>query len=76
MRGKAPKKRYRIPRRIAENRHRLRHMGSKNSNWKGRSNEYPIVFGILLLVFSIGACHLSSPVSSRSFRAFFRKSTG
>src|ERR1700736_2197664 len=50
--SKAPKNRYKTPNRIAENRQRFRHIGSRSRSWNGRIREYIIVFGIDLFDYN------------------------
>ena len=54
---RTPKKRYRIPSNIALNRHRFRHICSKNSNWNGRMQDHITVRTMDRSMISIGAFH-------------------
>lgn len=71
---KAPKKRYRIPNRMAEKIHRFRHIGSSAKRRIGRYMDRRTVCATDRCIFSIGAIHRSSPVSLRSFCALRLKS--
>ena len=51
-------------------------IGSKKRSWNGRIQDHATVLGIDLDICSIGAIHLSSPLSSRSFLALLRSRTG
>lgn len=51
-------------------------IGSSTNNWKGLTQLQTTVIRILLSNRSIGAIHLSSPVSFLSFLALFLSSTG
>lgn len=66
---KAPKKRYKIPSKIAEKTHKFRHIGSKVRRRRGRYIDRRTVCVTERCSFSIGAFHRSSPDSWRSFCA-------
>lgn len=70
---KAPKNRYKMPSRMAENMHRFRHIGSRARRRIGRYMERRTVCGTDRSNFSIGAFHRSSLVSCRSFCALRRR---
>lgn len=70
MRGKEPKKRQNMPRRIEEKIHRTRHIGSNKRSSKGRITQDLMTPTIEFSTPTFGAIHRLSPVSFRSLLAF------